>query len=206
MKYHFQNRDPQLIYKLLASTIVPRPIAWVTTVDQMGISNAAPFSFFNMMGNEPPIVALGIQHSVDGGAKDTLRNIREQKIFGINLVNREDAELMNLTSRDYDASVDELKEHQIEVIAGDLLPIPLIATSPVKMECRLYQEIPTGENQAVILGEVVMLHLIDEALIDADAGYVDATKLNLVARMHGRGWYSEPDNLFEMLRPDSEKR
>lgn len=206
MKYHFQNRDPQLIYKLLASTIVPRPIAWVTTVDQMGISNAAPFSFFNMMGSEPPIVALGIQHSADGGAKDTLRNIREQKIFGINLVNREDAELMNLTSRDYDASADELKEHQIEVIVGDLLPIPLIATSPVKMECRLYQEIPTGENQAVILGEVVMLHLIDEALIDADAGYVDATKLNLVARMHGRGWYSEPDNLFEMLRPDSETR
>lgn len=206
MKYHFQNRDPQLIYKLLASTIVPRPIAWVTTVDQMGISNAAPFSFFNMMGSEPPIVALGIQHSADGSAKDTLRNIREQKIFGINLVNRDDAELMNLTSRDYDASVDELKEHQIEVIAGDLLPIPLIASSPVKMEYRLYQEIPTGENQAVILGEVVMLHLIDEALIDADAGYVDATKLNLVARMHGRGWYSEPDNLFEMLRPDSETR
>lgn len=206
MKYHFQNRDPQLIYKLLASTIVPRPIAWVTTVDQMGISNAAPFSFFNMMGSEPPIVALGIQHSADGSAKDTLRNIREQKIFGINLVNRDDAELMNLTSRDYDVSVDELKEHQIEVIAGDLLPIPLIASSPVKMECRLYQEIPTGENQAVILGEVVMLHLIDEALIDADAGYVDATKLNLIARMHGRGWYSEQDNLFEMLRPDSERR
>lgn len=205
MKYNFQDADPQVIYKLLASTIVPRPIAWVTTVDQAGIANAAPFSFFNMMGSEPPIVALGVQHAADGKAKDTLCNIREQKIFGINLVKRDDADQMNLTSTTYVPEIDELKEHHIEVITGDLLPIPLIASSPVKMECRLYQEITTGENQAVILGEVLMLHIIDEALIDVDAGYVDAAKLNLIARMHGRGWYSEPENLFEMLRPTCRK-
>lgn len=205
MKYNFQNSDPQLIYKLLASTVVPRPIAWVTTVDSSGQANAAPFSFFNIMGSQPPIVALGIQHRADGRAKDTLHNIREQKIFGINLVKRDDAQQMNLTSADYDSAVDELKEHQIETIMGELLPLPLIASSPVKMECRLYQEIPTGENQAIILGEILMLHLIDEALIDAEAGYVDATQLNLVARMHGRGWYSEPSALFEMLRPDRHK-
>ena len=152
MKYNFQNSDPQLIYKLLASTVVPRPIAWVTTVDSSGQANAAPFSFFNIMGSQPPIVALGIQHRAAGRTKDTLQNIREQKIFGINLVKRDDAQQMNLTSADYDSAVDELKEHQIETIVGELLPLPLIASSPVKMECRLYQEIPTGENQAIILG------------------------------------------------------
>ena len=109
MQYDFSQTDPQLIYKLMASTITPRPIAWVTTKSRAGIANAAPFSFFNMMGSNPPIIAIGLQAQADE-LKDTTRNILETAGFAINLVSFSQAIVMNETSRAYEMSIDELAE------------------------------------------------------------------------------------------------
>lgn len=201
MQYDFSQADPQLIYKLMASTITPRPIAWITTKSRAGIANAAPFSFFNMMGSNPPIIAIGLQAQADE-LKDTTRNILETAGFAINLVSFSQAIVMNETSRAYEMSIDELAENNILTTPASSMDLPLIQDAPVKMECILHTAIPTGENQYVILGEVKVFHIDDSAFTDVESGYIDASKLDLVSRMHGRGWYSRNKDLFEMLRPE----
>lgn len=200
MEYDFDNASQDVIYKLLASTVIPRPIAWVTTRSRAGIENAAPFSFFNIMGTNPPLVALGIQSSQQGGLKDTAKNILDTKIFAINLVSKEMAQEMNGTSFDYDASINELEAQKIAVVPASSMDLSLIKNAPVKMECVLHTEIETGPSQYVILGEVKVFH-IDDAFLDKDTGYVDGEKLGLISRMHGRGWYSDNSRFFEMIRP-----
>lgn len=203
MEYDFDNASQGVIYKLLASTVIPRPIAWVTTRSRAGIENAAPFSFFNIMGTNPPLVALGIQSSQQGGLKDTAKNILDTKVFAINLVSKELAQEMNATSFDYDASISELEAQKIAVVPASSMDLSLIKNAPVKMECVLHTEIETGPSQYVILGEVKVFH-IDDALLDKDTGYVNGEKLRLISRMHGRGWYSDNRSFFEMIRPMSD--
>lgn len=200
MEYDFDKVSQDVIYKLLASTVIPRPIAWVTTRSHERIENAAPFSFFNIMGTHPPLVALGIQSSQQGGLKDTAKNILDTQVFAINLVSKEMAEEMNATSFDYDASINELEAQKIAVVPASSMDLSLIKNAPVKMECVLHTAIETGPGQYVILGEVKVFH-IDDVFLDKDTGYVDGEKLGLISRMHGRGWYSDNSSLFEMIRP-----
>ncbi|HIW05736.1 MAG TPA: flavin reductase family protein [Candidatus Ignatzschineria merdigallinarum] len=201
MQYDFEEVSGDVIYKLMASSIVPRPIAWITTISESGAINAAPFSFFNMMGSQPPVIAVGLQAN-NGNLKDTARNILATETFVVNLVPFEMASLMNASSHGYEYGINELAELGIETVPAKSLKAPLIKGAPVQMECTLLSAVPTGESQYVMIGQIKHFHIADEFVLDAAAGYIDTEKMALISRMHGRGWYSKNRDLFLLERPE----
>lgn len=180
-------------YKLLVNTITPRPIAWVVTQDKAGHRNAAPYSFFNAMGSQPPLVAIAIGGDdirQGDGQKDTLRSIRETCEFTIALVTEADAEKMVLTAIDAPVGIDEMELAGIETRPASKVSPPLIASSPVTYECRLWQFIETHPGGGIVLGEVLAMHIDDAVLGDENGKLrIDAPALKLVGRAHGAGWY-----------------
>ena len=196
----FAALSGQETYKLLISTIVPRPIAWVVTQNRGGQLNAAPFSFFNAFAGDPPVIGIGIGSHGTGRAKDTRVNIQETGQFVVNLVSEEMAEAMNVTAIEFDAEVDELSEAKLKTLPSNKVRPPRIAASPVAMECELTQTVEIGKDTVLVLGRVVAMHLNDDAVLDEKKLYVDTPKLKLVGRMHGRGWYARTSDLFEIPR------
>ncbi len=186
-------------YKLMSAAITPRPIAWLTTQSPDGVRNAAPYSFFNMMGAAPPIVAIGIMRRPDGTYKDSGQNILDTGEFVVNLVSERDAAAMNLTCIDAPPSFDEIDAAKLETAPSTSIAPPRIASAPVSMECKVFQTVEAGLS-LVVLGEVLRFH-IDDALVDAERLHVDTLAMNLVARMHGAGWYTRCTDLFQMTRP-----
>lgn len=164
------------------------------------VVNAAPFSFFNVMGGTPPTLAIGFMPG-ENGWKDTAKNIRETGEFVVHLVSRTMAPDMNLTSVDAPTHVSELELAKLDTVNASKVRPPIIAEAPVALECRLYSFVETGPYQGIAIGQVVAMHIRDDCLTDPVKGYVDAERLDLVARLHGRGWYGEAPYLFEMLRP-----
>src|SRR3954447_6837487 len=136
MEFDLKELRPSDRYKLLAGVVVPRPIALVTTLDPEGRANAASFSFFNVMGSDPPLVALGIGDRASGGPKDTARNIALTKHFVVNLVDESLAEGMNVCAVDFPVGVDELRAAGLTCAPSVLVPPPRVAESPVHLECR----------------------------------------------------------------------
>jgi flavin reductase (DIM6/NTAB) family NADH-FMN oxidoreductase RutF len=201
MRYDLARCAPGMGYKLLASTVTPRPIAWVTTRSPQGVVNAAPYSFFNAIGSDPPSVVLGLMASPRGEYKDTARNILDTGEFVVNLVSASLATQMNETSIDAPADVSELDLAGLDTAPSGLVAPPRIALSPVAFECVTLQAVETGPRQTVVIGRVLAVHVDDAFLLDAAQGYVDTPKLQLIARMHGRGWYARDPQLFEMVRP-----
>jgi flavin reductase (DIM6/NTAB) family NADH-FMN oxidoreductase RutF len=187
-------------YKLMSSSITPRPIAWVTSQSAAGKRNAAPFSFFNMMGAEPPIVALGLMRRADGSYKDTAANIIETKEFVINLVREADAELMNFSCIDAPPEFDEIDAGRIPVAVCSTVAAPRIASAPVSMECRLVHHIDVGAATTVVLGEVLVFHIQDR-FIDREKLHIDTPAMQLIGRMHGSGWYARTTDLLHLRRP-----
>ncbi len=190
------------VYKLLVATIGPRPIAWVTTQDVDGTVNAAPFSFFNAMSGNPPVVAIGIGGRGPGDVKDTGGNIRRTGEFVVNLVNYKLAEQMNITAIDFAKSVNELVQAGLSTASSHHVKPPRIAEAPVSMECERLVIVDVGIDRAVILGKVVAFHVQDDCVLDRDRCYIDTPKLDLIGRMHGRGWYARTTDRFEMPRID----
>lgn len=186
-------------YKLLSASITPRPIAWVTSRSAAGVANAAPFSFFNMVSADPPLLAIGFLRQPDGRHKDTPANILETKEFVVNLVSEADAEAMNFTCIDAPPDFDEAAHAGLSLAPSSVVAPDRIASAPVSMECRLYQAIEAGQS-TIVLGEVVRFHIHD-AFIDAERLHVDTMAMGLVARMHGAGWYSRSDTSFQLMRP-----
>jgi flavin reductase (DIM6/NTAB) family NADH-FMN oxidoreductase RutF len=187
-------------YKLLAATIVPRPIAWVTSVNESGAINAAPFSFFNVLAGDPPVVGIGISSRPDGARKDTGLNIQATGEFVVNLVSEETAEAMNVTAIDFPRGVDEVGEAGLSILPSEQIRPPRIAESPVALECRLLRTIDLGVERMIVLGQVVAMHVRDDAVIDAARCYIDTPKLKLIGRMHGAGGYVRMTDRFEMKR------
>ena len=187
-------------YKLLASTIVPRPIAWVVTVGPDGATNAAPFSFFNAFGAGPPIICLGIGARALGNPKDTGENIRRSREFVVNLVARANAEAMNITAIEFGPEIDEIAQAQLNTLASSKVAPPRIAESPVAMECVLHSIIDFSADRALVIGEVVAMHVADAAVLDAKRCHIDTPKLDLIGRMHGGGWYTGTNERFDMPR------
>jgi flavin reductase (DIM6/NTAB) family NADH-FMN oxidoreductase RutF len=200
MEFDFEALASGDRYKILTSTIVPRPIAWVTTLSKDGVRNAAPFSFFNALSKDPPLLALGIMADSDGSIKDTARNILDTGEYVINLVPRSAAESMNLTSIDAPPHVDELALAELDTLPSLKVRPGRIAISPVSFECRLHTPIELS-NQLIALGEVVQAHVADAFILDAAKSYVDTPAMQLIGRLHGRGWYATTDDLFQMPRP-----
>lgn len=199
MIYNLDATPEPVVYKLLAATTVPRPIAWVVTQDASGQHNAAPFSFFNVMGSAPPTVALGFLAG-PGGLKDTARNIRDTGAFTVNLVPERLVQAMNLTAIDAPPEVDELDLAGLATLPSSQIAPPRIAESPVTYECRLLHFIETGSSQVVVIGRVVALHIEDRFLRNPERGHVDTPALELVARGFGSTYFRTTDS-FELVRP-----
>jgi flavin reductase (DIM6/NTAB) family NADH-FMN oxidoreductase RutF len=195
------TRESRLNYHFMTSAIVPRPIAWVTTVDPAtGVVNAAPFSWFQAVCSDPPMVMLAIQKRADGSPKDTVRNIRATGEFVVNSSAKALAREMVQTSGEYGPEVSELAEVGLATVPSRKVRPPRIASSPVHLECRLHQEIPLGRagGTSLIIGEVVHL-AADDAVLDA-RGNVDPSRLVVVARMGGAE-YVDTERVFTMRRP-----
>ncbi len=200
MEFDFSQTGAADRYKLMSAAITPRPIAWVTSLSATGRLNAAPFSFFNMMSSDPPLVVLGIVRRADGSLKDTARNILDRGEFAVHLVSETDAASMNFTSIDGPPDFDEIEHGDIATTPSVTIAPPRIASAPVAMECRLFERVEVA-TATIFLGEVLHFH-IDDGLIDADRLHVETEAMRLVSRMHGAGWYLRSTDLFKMLRPD----
>jgi flavin reductase (DIM6/NTAB) family NADH-FMN oxidoreductase RutF len=200
MVFDFGQMIPRNRYKLMVSTITPRPIAWVVSQDTQGVLNAAPFSFFNAFAGDPPIIGIGISHRSSGQEKDTRANIAETGQFVVNLVSEETAQAMNVTSIDFDPQINEIEEAGLTTLPSVRVKPPRIAESPVNMECVLHQIVELGPTSSLILGKILAMHVRDDVIIDAESAYIDTPKLKLIARMHGTGWYARGPELFEMKR------
>ena len=202
MLFDFADTTNKDIYKLLVATIGPRPIAWVTTQDVDGTVNAAPFSFFNAMSGNPPVIAFGIGGRAPGDVKDTGGNIRRTGEFVVNLCSFELAEPMNVTAIDFPKGVDELKEAGLTTAPTKHIKVPRIAEAPVSMECERLVIVDVGIDRAVVLGKVLAIYVRDDCVLDKDKCYIDTPKLDLIGRMHGAGWYARVTDRFELPRID----
>lgn len=191
-------------YRLLVNTVVPRPIALVTSLDARGTANAAPFSFFNVMGHDPPVLVLGIERRGPGVPKDTLRNITERGEFVVNLVNEAIAEAMNVCAVDFPPDVDELERAGLTAAPSAKVSVPRVLESPVSLECATREVLQLGEERRLVVGDVKALHVADE-YYDPEKGYVLTERLGLIGRMHGRGWYVRTTDLFYMERKQLEE-
>ena len=199
MFFDFKEIPSKECYKLLVSTVTPRPIAWVVSQDAQGVLNAGAFSFFNVFSGDPPVVGIGIASHKPGRPKDTRVNIRETRQFVVNLVSEANAEQMNITAIEFDQEVNELEQAGLTPVPSVRVKPPRIAESPVAMECELMQIVDLGET-GLVLGRVVAMHVREEFVLDAATHYIDTPKLRLVGRMHGRGWYARTSDLFDMPR------
>ena len=200
MRYDLDRVAEPIAYKLLAATTIPRPIAWVVTKARGGGLNAAPYSFFNVMGSAPPTIALGIMGDPKRGFKDTSQNILDTGEFVVNLVPERLVQKMNLTSADAPRGVDELAFAGLETLPSTHVAPPRIAESPVSYECRALSSVVTGPNQVVVIGRVLAVHVEDRYLLDADRAHIDTTALELVARSFGSGYVRTQDT-FNLARP-----
>ena len=184
-------------YRLVTSVVVPRPIAWVTTVGDSGVVNAAPFSFFNVLGSTPPIVGVGVGSRGNGEPKDTARNAIARGEFVVNLVDDACAEPMNITGIDFPEGTSELLEANLTPAASLKVATPRIAESPFSLECRLAQTVEIGSNR-ILLGEVVCIQIRAD-LIGAE-NQIHTENAHLIARMHGRSGYARTSDMFHLDR------
>jgi flavin reductase (DIM6/NTAB) family NADH-FMN oxidoreductase RutF len=152
-------------YKLMTGSIVPRPIALVTTMGPHGV-NAAPFSLFNMVGTDPPMLAFSIGDQSDGRGKDTLTNIRALSEFVVHICSEEIAAAMNVCATDFPASVSEVQQAGLTTLASLKVRPPRLAEAPVQLECQTLHIVPLGKRHNLVIGEVVMFHfahgIVDE--------------------------------------------
>lgn len=200
MQFDFAKITAKDRYKLMVSTILPRPIAWVVTQSAAGVVNAAPYSFFNGVGGDPPLISISIEGRGDGVRKDTAVNIRASGQFVVNLVDFAASQEMVVTAIDFAPGVSEVDEARLTTAPSTLVAPPRIAESPVAFECELYKIVELPHDRDLVLGRIVYMHISDEAVLDAERCYVDTPKLDLVGRMHGGGWYSRTTDLFEVPR------
>ena len=197
--------DPQTVpaghcYHFMTSVIVPRPIAFVTTVTAAGRPNAAPFSFYCGLTSVPPLLGVSLNLR-DGEPKDTLRNIRDSGEFVVNVVTEALAERIVRASGDWPEEVNELEITGLTPLPADLVRPPRVAESPVNLECRLVHELPLGETVFVV-GEILRGHVRDEVLTE---GRVDIMKLRPLARLGG-DQYATLAEVLRFPRPKVERK
>lgn len=190
------------VYKLLISSVVPRPIAWVSSVDADGVANLAPFSYFMAITDEPPTIAFSCSPRA-GNRKDTLRNVEATGEFVVNVVDDDRAEQMNLSSGDYPAEIDEFAITRLTPAPSVVVKAPRVAEAPISMECKVVRILPVGRAH-LTLGEIVQWHVRDD-IYDAATGRLDMHRLRPVGRLTGN-LYSHIHDIFEMKRPSADYR
>jgi flavin reductase (DIM6/NTAB) family NADH-FMN oxidoreductase RutF len=200
MELDLEGKHAHRAYAMLVSLITPRPIAWVTTLDENGAVNVAPFSFFNALGANPPIIGFAPGDRDDGSPKDTARNIRRTHEFVVNLVDEATAQAMNRTSASLPYGVSELTGAQLTTTASSVVGPPRIAESPASLECKEWGTLQIGGNR-VIIGLVRRVHVRDE-LIDPEKLRIRSELFHVIGRMASPNWYCRTGDRFEMVRPD----
>lgn len=199
MEFDLEKEHAERAYPLLASVVVPRPIALITSLGPDGVVNAAPFSFFNLLGTEPPILAVAPGDRGDGTPKDTARNIRLQHEFVVNLVDEAIADAMNRTSASLPYGVSELGPAGLTIVPSTSIRTPRLAESPVSMECTEWGTLQIGDNR-VVIGLIKRLHVRDEC-VDPERLRIRSESLSLIGRMAVPDWYCRTRDRFEMIRP-----
>jgi flavin reductase (DIM6/NTAB) family NADH-FMN oxidoreductase RutF len=201
MKVDTADLNSRDSHDLLVNIVAPRPIAWVSTVNQHGIYNLAPFSFYTVVSSKPALIGIGISPKRDGQKKDTLRNIALTKEFVINVVDESLAKVMNQTSAPYPSDVSEFKEAGLTPVKADLVKAPLMFESSISLECRLSQVLEFGEapqTHSFIIGEILRIHINDELCAK---GEIQGSKIKAIGRLGGDR-YCRIQDVFEMKRPD----
>lgn len=182
-------------YKIATGTILPRPIAWVSTLGADGTPNVAPFSFFTVASADPLTLLFSCSHKPDGSRKDTWRNAEESGEFVVNLTNQATAEAMNVTATTFPHGVSEFDAAGLTPAPCQTVAAPRVLEAPVSYECKLTQIVEVGGN-AVIFGAVQMIHISDAVY---DGNYVDLAAMQPIGRLAGSG-YCRVTDLFEMVR------
>jgi flavin reductase (DIM6/NTAB) family NADH-FMN oxidoreductase RutF len=199
VSFDFRELSARDKYKLMIGTVVPRPIALVTTIDPQGRVNAAPFSFFNCLSADPPILALGVENHPDMRFKDTGLNIRLTEVFTVNIVSRAIAEAMHLCAVPFPPEHDELHAAGLTAMPGNKVASPWIKEAPASFECRRHVTLELGKSRQIILGEILFAHY-HSAVIDAQRMRVDPARLDAIARLGGNTCSTIRDR-FEMMTP-----
>ncbi len=200
MELDLEKKFAHRAYPLLVSLVTPRPIALVTSLSADGKINAAPFSFFNVLGANPPIVAFAPGDRDDGTPKDTALNVRATHEFVVNLVDETIAEAMNQCAASLPYGENELVRAGLTAAASSLVKPPRIAEAPASLECVEWGTLQIGGNR-VVIGVVKRLHVRDE-LFDAEKARIRTDKLFTIGRMASPHWYCRTRDRFEMKRPD----
>lgn len=205
MEINPKDLSPHDTYKLMTGSIVPRPIAWVSTVDAEGNPNLAPYSFFTGACSKPPTVLFcsGYRYS-DDGQKDTYHNVKATGEFVVNFVNEDTAEAMNITAVEAPAEVNEFERANLTRVASKIVSVPRVQESPISFECKLNQIVTISDQPGgghIVIGEVVYMHFADG--IYQEGHYVNIEAYQPIGRMMGGG-YAHLNDFFNMQRPPSE--
>ena len=188
-------------HKLMIGSIVPRPIALVSTTSNNGINNLAPFSYFNGVCSKPPTIMFApARRGWDGKEKDTLINIRNTKEFSINIVSEDLGEKMVKCSTDYEKEVDEYSKSGLSPLSSKKIKPPIVSESKISLECILNQIVQIGKEDAgsgfIVIGTIVLFHIDDEVY---DNGRIILDKLQPLGRVAGNG-YVRSTNAFDIVR------
>jgi len=200
MELDLEGKHADRAYPILASLVTPRPIAWVTTISPDGVVNLAPFSFFNVLGAEPPIVGFCPGDRGDGTPKDTARNIRLNHEFVVNLVDETVAEAMNRTAASLPYGASEVAGAGLTTKPSSVVKPPRIAEAPASLECQEWGTLQIGDNR-LIIGLVKRVHVRDE-LFDPATLRIRRENLQVIGRMASPHWYCRTRDRFEMRRPE----
>lgn len=199
MELDIEGKHADRAYAVLASLVTPRPIAWVTTVNPDGVVNAAPFSFFNVLGSAPPIIGFCPGDRADGTPKDTARNVRLTHEFVVNLVDEAVAEAMNQTAASFPYGASELASVGLSALPSSVVKPPRIAEAPASLECTEWGTLQIGDNR-LIIGLVKRVHVRDD-LLDLETLRIRSDHLLMVGRMASPHWYCRTRDRFELIRP-----
>jgi flavin reductase (DIM6/NTAB) family NADH-FMN oxidoreductase RutF len=200
-EFDLSSLTPVDAYKIMRSVVTPRPIALVTTVDPEGRVNAAPFSFFNAIAFDPCMVVLGLEARPDGSPKDTARNIRDTRVFVVNVVDEALAEQMNICSTTLAPGESEIDLAGLSLGPSLDVEPPRILEAPACLECRRHTTLEVGNRREIVVGEVVRI-AIRADIVDPGTLRVDPARLATIGRLGG-DFYASTRDTFRMGRPDA---
>lgn len=182
--FDFAELTERQKYKILIGTVIPRPIALVTTVNREGAPNAGPFSFFNVLTHDPAIVAIGVENYADMRFKDTARNIRETGEFTVHICDDAMVEQMEICAIKFGPKVNEIEHAGLHTVPGTAVKSPRILEAPAALECRRYMTLELGPAREIILGQVIGVHVRSDA-VNPENHHIDQMKMDAVGRMGG---------------------
>ena len=198
--YRLDELDLRESYRLLTTIVVPRPIAWVSTLSTSGVPNLAPFSYFSALAADPMLIGVSIGERSTGDPKDSLKNIRDTGVFCVNVVTTAQLDVMNATAASLPPEKSEFDDAQVDLAWTEVTRVPFVEACPVVLECTLNREIDLAPaRSALVIGEVHTVRVRDDVLSD-DPFSVDVTRLEPVGRLGGKQ-YAMPGPIRELPRP-----